>query len=95
MRAYWKMAKACYPKTRLTMKTSHRRTLSGNVADNLIRVERRRAVGRQLCRTGFGPLRHFTVQQARTFPVRSAQAAWRISRGEMDGWATVGGPRVS
>ena len=76
------------------MKTSSRQTLCDSIPANLIRVERRRAIGRQLFRTGFGPLRQFTVQQARTFPVRSAQAAWRISRGEMDGWATVGGPRV-
>ncbi len=44
-----------YPKTHLTMKTSPRQTLSSNVPENLIRVARRHAAGRGLCRAGFEP----------------------------------------
>ena len=69
------------------MKASPRQTLSGNVPENLIRVARRGTIP-------LSDLAPFTVQSARRFPVRNVQAASRISRGEMDGGATVGGPRV-
>ena len=62
------------------MKPSPGHTLCGNVPENLIGVERRRAAGRRLCRTDFGPAPIHGATGA-FFPLRTEPATFKLRDG--------------